>query len=121
MEEARFSLLPGEMWWEQSLRPGCDHSCLDRDRGPAFSSPLQYWSSVPKSRKDVNHTYHVQEQIGSYSTFPMVKNLLQGFYSPSHTLQNTPQGSPSGQDWETLHVATVPRVLVGRNTRAALF
>jgi len=113
----RFYLLPRGMWWEQSPRPGCDHSWFGK--GPVFSSPLQYQSSVPESQRALKHRYHMQEQAGSISTFSMVKNL-QGLYSPSHILQNRPQGSSSGQDWDTLRVAMVPRALLGRNTRAAL-
>lgn len=99
MEEAGFSLLPGRMW---SPRPGCDHSCLGG--GPAFSSPLQYQSSAPESRRGAKHI----PCAGADWLFLRGKNLLQGFYSASHILQNTSQGSSSGQDWETLWLQWCP-------------
>lgn len=55
----------------------------------------------PQSRRGVNHTCHVQEQAGSQSTFPTVKKSA-GILLILIFLQNTPQGSSSGQDWETL-------------------
>lgn len=66
--EAGFSLLPGGIQWERSLR---HHLCPDR--GFVFSLPLQYLEG-----RRGGGTYHVHKQIGSHSIFPRVKNILQG-------------------------------------------